>query len=54
MAIFWILLIAVAAFMSTIALVVIGQEVHPLVSVVLFVGLAYLAIKLFQSRVTRI
>ncbi|MCO6465188.1 MAG: hypothetical protein J5I53_01100 [Bradyrhizobiaceae bacterium] len=54
MALFWITIIAIAAYLSTITLVVIGEEYHPLIAVVLFIGLGYLAIKLFQSRVTKI
>lgn len=54
MAILWILVITVVAFIATITLVVIGQEFHPIASVVLFAGLVYLAIVLFKKRVTRI
>jgi hypothetical protein len=54
MAALWVLLIAVAAYIITITLVVIGQEVHPLLSVVLFLVVAYGAVKLFQARVTGI
>jgi len=54
MAALWILLIAVVTFMSTISLVVIGQEFSPWISVVIFIALIYGAIKLFQMRVTRL
>lgn len=54
MAILWILLITVVAFLATITLVVIGQEFHPVVSIALFALLVYLAILLFKKRVTRI
>lgn len=54
MAAVWILLIAVATFLVTISLVVIGQETHPLISIVAFGALIYGAIRLFQMRVTRL
>ena len=54
MAAFWILLITVSTFIITISLVVIGQEFHPLISVVLAAGLVYGGIRLFKARITRI
>ena len=54
MAAIWILLVSVVTFLATISLVVIGQEFHPLISVVLFIAMVYGAIKLFQMRVTRL
>lgn len=54
MAAVWILLIAVVTFLITISLVVIGQETHPLISIVAFGVLIYGAIRLFQMRVTRL
>lgn len=54
MAALWILVIAVTTYLVTISLVVLGQETHPLVSVVIAVAVAYGAVKLFTSRVTRI
>lgn len=54
MAVLWIILITVVAFISTITLVVIGQEFHPAVAIVLFIALVYGAIMLFKKRVTRI
>lgn len=54
MATLWIILIAVSTFMATIALVVIGQEYHPLISIGIAAALVFGAIKLFQARVTRI
>lgn len=49
-----ILLIAAVTYFLTIALVVVGEEVHPLVSAVLFVVVGYAAYRLFQSRLTRL
>lgn len=49
-----IVLIAVVTYFLTIALVVVGEEVHPLVSAVLFGVVGYGAFRLFQSRLTRL
>ncbi len=54
MAALYILLVAAAAFFSTITLVVIGQEISPILSIVLFIGLVALGVWLFKTRVTRI
>lgn len=54
MAALWIFLLSVATFFVTISLIVIGQETHPLVSVVIFGLVAVGAIKLFQMRITRL
>ncbi len=54
MAALWIIIIAVTTYLVTISLVVLGQEVHPIVSVVIAIGAIYGAVKLFTSRVTRI
>ncbi len=54
MAAVWIFLIAVVTFLITISLVVIGQETHPLISIVVFCALIYGAIRLFHMRVTRL
>jgi len=54
MAALWIGLIATTVFLLTISLVVIGQEFHPLISVVLAAGLVYAGIRLFKTRITRI
>lgn len=49
-----ILVIAVITYFLTIALVVVGEEVHPLVSALLFGVVGYGAYRLFQSRLTRL
>mgnify|MGYP000213686351 FL=1 len=49
-----ILLIAVITYFLTITLVVVGEEVHPLVSAALFIVVGYGAFRLFQSRLTRL
>lgn len=54
MATLWIALIAVSTFVITISIVVIGEETHPLVAVLAFVVIGYLAYKLFQTRLTRL
>jgi len=54
MAALWIIIISVSTFLITISLVVLGQEVHPALSLVLAVGLIYTAVRLFKARVTRI
>ena len=54
MAALWIIVITVITFLTTITLVVVGQEFHPAVSVVIAVGLIYAAVRLFKARVTRI
>ena len=54
MATLWIILIAIATFLATISLVVIGQEFHPLISIGVAALLVFGAVKLFQARVTRI
>jgi hypothetical protein len=54
MAALWIMIIAIATYLVTISLVVIGQEVHPMVSVAIAIAVIYGAVKLFTSRVTRI
>ncbi len=54
MAAVWIILISAFAYIITIALVVIGEDVHPLIAVVLFAVIVFGAYKLFTSRVTRI
>lgn len=54
MAAIWILVLVTVTYLLTIAIVVIGQEVHPLLGVVLFGLSAYGAYKLFQMRMTRL
>ncbi|GMV52387.1 MAG: hypothetical protein IAE64_05140 [Flavobacteriales bacterium] len=54
MAAVWISLLTVCTFVLTISAIVIGQETHPIVGFVLFAGIIYGAIKLFQRRITRI
>ena len=54
MAALWILLISIFTFMTTITLVVIGEEFSPWISIVIFIALVWGAIKLFQMRVTRL
>ena len=54
MATVWIFLIAVLTFFITISLVVIGQETHPVVSILLFAAVIFAAVKLFQARITRL
>lgn len=54
MAALWILVIAISTYIITISLVVLGQEVHPLLSVGIGALLIYGAAKLFTSRVTRL
>jgi len=54
MASIWIAIIAVLTFVITISIVVIGEETHPLVAVLAFVAIGYLAYKLFQTRLTRL
>ena len=51
MAALWILILIVATYVITISLVVVGQEIHFAVAVVLFAGVAYGAYKLFQTFV---
>ncbi|MBN9399205.1 MAG: hypothetical protein J0I17_03415 ['Candidatus Kapabacteria' thiocyanatum] len=50
----WIALIAIVTYTVTIGLVVIGQEVHPVVAILLFALVSYGAFKLFQTRLTRL
>ncbi|GBD04613.1 hypothetical protein HRbin20_00178 [bacterium HR20] len=47
-------LLALGVFLCTIALVVIGQEVHPALAIVLFVALAYSGIRFGIGRLTRL
>ncbi|MBI2793227.1 MAG: hypothetical protein HYX66_01085 [Ignavibacteria bacterium] len=54
MAAVWIFLLSVATFFVTIALIVVAQETHPLVSILIAGVVAFGAIKLFQARITRI
>lgn len=54
MAALWILILIVATYLITISLVVIGQEIHVTVALALFLGVAYGAYKLFQTRPTRL
>lgn len=54
MASLWIGIIATTVFILTISLVVIGQEFHPLISIVLAAALVYAGIRLFKARITRI
>lgn len=54
MAALWILLLIVATYLITISLVVVGQEIHITVAIALFIGVAYGAYKLFQTRLTRL
>ncbi|NQW29243.1 MAG: hypothetical protein HQ472_01860 [Ignavibacteria bacterium] len=54
MAALWISVISVATFFATIALIVLGQEIHPLLSVVLFIVISFGAFKLFQAKITRL
>ncbi len=54
MAALWILILIVATYLITISLVVIGQEIHVTVALALFLGVAYGAYKLFQTRLTRL
>ncbi len=54
MAALWILILIVATYVITISLVVVGQEIHFAVALVLFVGVTYGAYKLFQTRLTRL
>ncbi len=54
MAALWIAVLVVSTYLITISIVVIGQEVHPLAGLALFVGTAYGAYKLFQARLTRL
>lgn len=54
MAALWILVLIVATYVITISLVVIGQQVHIAVAMLLFAGVAYGAYKLFQARLTRL
>jgi hypothetical protein len=54
MAAFWIAVLVVSTYVITISIVVIGQEVHPLAALGLFVGTLYGAYKLFQTRLTRL
>jgi|GEM_PF-941089 hypothetical protein len=46
--------LAIAVFLFTIALVVIGQEVHPLLALALFVALSYTSIRFGLGRLTRL
>jgi hypothetical protein len=46
-------LIAVVTFLTTITLVVIGQEIHPVVAVLAFASIVYGLFRLFKARVTR-
>lgn len=54
MAALWILVLIVATYLITISLVVVGQEVHFSVAILLFAAVAYGAYKLFQTRLTRL
>ncbi len=54
MAALWIAVLIVSTYVITISIVVIGQEVHPLLGLVLFAGTGYGAYKLFQARLTRL
>lgn len=54
MAAIWIVILVVCTYFITISIVVLGQEVHPLVAVVAFVATTYGAYKLFQARLTRL
>ncbi|MCX8050573.1 MAG: hypothetical protein N3B17_01575 [Chlorobi bacterium] len=49
-----LLLLAVAVFFCTIALVVIGQEVSILLAVILFVALVYAAVRFGIGRLVRL
>lgn len=54
MAALWIIILVVCTYFITISIVVIGQEVHPLVAIVAFALAVYGAYKLFQARLTRL
>lgn len=54
MAALLILTIAISTYLISIAVVVVGQEVHVLAGVALFALVAYGAYKLFQARLTRL
>jgi hypothetical protein len=47
-------LLAVAVFLCTIALVVIGQEVSVVLALLLFIGLIYVGIRYGIGRLTRL
>ncbi len=54
MAVFWIILLVSFTYLATISIVVVGQEVHPLLAVVVLAITTYGAYKLFQARLTRL
>jgi len=54
MAALWIVVLVVCTYLVTISIVVIGQEVHPLLAIVVFAATVYGAYKLFQARLTRL
>lgn len=49
-----IAIIAIVTFVSTITLVVVGEETHPLLSIVLFVALVYGIFKFLTARLTKL
>ena len=49
-----LILISILVFFVTIALVVIGEEVHPLLAVILFVGVSYLSFRIATKRLTKL
>jgi hypothetical protein len=54
MAALLILSIAVATYLIAITVVVVAQEVHLLAGIALFALIGFGAVKLFQSRLTRL
>ena len=49
-----VLVIAAITFIVTISIVVIGQEIHPLVAIGLFSALCYGSYMLFKKRLTKL
>jgi thiol:disulfide interchange protein len=47
-------LLAITVFICTISLVVIGQELHPAIAIVLFAALTYSGIRFGIGRLTRL
>lgn len=54
MAALLIVSIAVATYLIAITVVVVAQEIHLLAGIALFVLVGFGAVKLFQSRLTRL
>lgn len=54
MAALWILILVVTTYLLTIAIVVVGQQVHVIAGVALFAASLYGAYQLFQRRLTRL